>query len=420
MQFKSARCAVLAFVLAVPFAAESATLKYAVTPIGPDGTYAQAINGSGQVVGFYRTATGTNHPFLWDSDGFRDLGTLGGEFGEARGINDLGQVVGWSNLPDEGAHAFLYSGGGLVDLGSLGGVWSYAFSINNAGQIVGSSTVSEDPWGQNHAFLFEGGVMKNLDLPPYSSVAVINSSGYIGGFIGSTGSGFIYRNGTFSYLPGPLAAFVTDLNDRGWATGNSSTGFAFIYDGNVVRSLEGPGGASSYGNAINNQGFVVGLYRYYDSANRYRYVQEPYIYDGVQIHRLNDLIPVDSGWQLYYVNDINDAGQIVGFGFFQDQGLGYLLTPVPRTPAERIADLKASLNAHPVVPPWNEGRCTSLIVKLNSVLLDIEHGTSPCQHLDNFVGETGNQISNGSLSATEGQPWIDEARSIASAMGCVP
>jgi probable HAF family extracellular repeat protein len=84
-------------------------------------SYAQGINASGQVVGYYVSLLGQLRPFLWtQSGGIKDLGTLGGDAGVAAGINDSGQVAGWATTAAGAAHAFLWSAaGGMKDLGTL-------------------------------------------------------------------------------------------------------------------------------------------------------------------------------------------------------------------------------------------------------------------------------------------------------------
>ncbi len=43
---------------------------------------------------------------------------------------------------------------------------------------------------------------------------------------------------------------------------------------------------------------------------------------------LNTLIPRDSGWVLLSANDINNRGQIVGYGRRNGQKRAFLLTPL--------------------------------------------------------------------------------------------
>src|SRR5437868_5768487 len=62
-----------------------------------------------------------------------DLGTLGGEWSYANAINSSGQAVGYYNdtnttYPGSTSHAFLYYNGSVQDLGTLGGGNSYAYA----------------------------------------------------------------------------------------------------------------------------------------------------------------------------------------------------------------------------------------------------------------------------------------------------
>jgi len=122
-----------------------------LTTIPDPGVYMQpeAINSSGEVVGFFEDANGHRHAFVYTPAlGTRDIGSLGSSvtgtwpaFTEALGVNDAGMVVGADYWADGSKHGFLYTDlGGMVDLNTLvqlnddnidGGD-----AINDSGQIA--------------------------------------------------------------------------------------------------------------------------------------------------------------------------------------------------------------------------------------------------------------------------------------------
>ncbi len=47
------------------------------------------------------------------------------------------------------------------------------------------------------------------------------------------------------------------------------------------------------------------------------------------LQSLQELIPVNSGWDLEASTSINDRGQIVGYGIFNGDNRAFLLMPIP-------------------------------------------------------------------------------------------
>lgn len=121
--------------------------------LGGRSATAQAINNAGQVVGEAQTASGDRRAFLWEDGVMTDLGTLpdthtawpSNLWSQANAINASGQIVGYSH-DALGMRAFLWEDGVMTHLEGL----HVAHAINDAGQIVGA--------GPYTAFLWERGV----------------------------------------------------------------------------------------------------------------------------------------------------------------------------------------------------------------------------------------------------------------------
>jgi probable HAF family extracellular repeat protein len=160
---------------------------------------ATAINDRGQVVGISGTcdqAVGrftAAHAVLWEKGQVIDIGNLGeAHWNTPTAINQRGDVAGFASLPgsDPDApqlRAFLWTPrGGIRNLGTLpGDVYSEAHGINERRQVVG---ISCDAGGNCRAFLWEDGVMKDLNTlvaPGYTGILTtaqdINDRGEITG-----------------------------------------------------------------------------------------------------------------------------------------------------------------------------------------------------------------------------------------------
>jgi probable HAF family extracellular repeat protein len=142
---------------------------------------ANAINDSGQIVGYSRNTLGYPRPFLWDPlTGMRDLGTFRGgaaSVGVAYGINDRGHVVG--NADSEYGRAFLWRNGQLT---AVGPELSYAYAVNNLDHVVGEFSARAGL----RAFLSRDGSFTDLNrlIPAGSGITLtgaraINDAGWI-------------------------------------------------------------------------------------------------------------------------------------------------------------------------------------------------------------------------------------------------
>jgi probable HAF family extracellular repeat protein len=294
---------------------------------GHDRSYAVALNRSGQVVGFAKVPgdLSFNHAFIAQRNRIQELGTLGGKYSTARAINEQGQVVGDSFTRAGERHGFVWQNGTMRDIAILEkGNTSIACDINSRGQIVGGANV--EPNGKNHAFLWEKGGMRDLGL-----------------------------------LPGGSFSFAQAINEQGlvagWADSADEDIHACLWRNGVIQDLGTLGDSPSAAWSVNGQGQVVG------SADDTHQHPHAFLWEKGHLLDLNSLIPAESGWLLCLASRINDRGQIVGQGWKDGKIHGFLLTPLPPSPATHGSDNSApvlhALHSQAVSKPGQQGAAST-------------------------------------------------------------
>ncbi|MBS0658787.1 MAG: hypothetical protein JSR82_11155 [Verrucomicrobia bacterium] len=168
-----------------------------------------------------------------------DLGLFGGVSAYATGLNEIGDIVGYrvdSFGTETGFVLRAGTPGSPTFLPTMGGSTSRALAISSNGLVVGAARNFQ---GNEHAFLFDGALMSDLDptRPTLGSSAVgVNASGDVVLNINGLGP-FIYRQGRLfrltdtldrSTIPTGEANFsltnVAAINDAGEIVGTSPSG----------------------------------------------------------------------------------------------------------------------------------------------------------------------------------------------------
>jgi probable HAF family extracellular repeat protein len=283
-----------------------AAVQYTLTDLGTLGgqqSVPYGISPSGQVVGKSSVAgDSTVHAFRYFGGTMQDLGVLPGTTSSvALGINADGQIVGYSpgNLGEE---AFVYDATGMHDIGS-----GRATAINGHGVAVGYTAIA--------GFVYDGTTRQNVS-GGYNYAYGINGNGQIVGRSDLTGHAFSYQypGGGSPQDLGPGTKTAVANNDNGVIVGTFGT-HGFLFSGGIVNDL---GTVTPMG--INAGGQVVG------TTDQSR----AFLYDAGTFTDLNSLIDPNLGWVLSSANAINDAGQIVVYGYGPGfiNGHAALLTPV--------------------------------------------------------------------------------------------
>lgn len=264
------------------------------------------VNSAGTVVGTGATTSfGSNPlPLIWKNGAVAQLPLPSGQTsGRANDVNNSEVAVGSVNGGSLEVAA-IYSGSTgtvITTLAAGGSFMRTAYGINNSGLIAGQGI---DP---NNA-------ARNVGLV-YDSVADTMTD------IGS--------------LPGMNGALAFDVSNAGHVVGsamlNQGSGTPFIWDkSSGMSAIPLPAGTSQGSmRGVNSDGWAVGT-----ASSAFAI---PFLYDGSQSYRIQDLLPAGSGWDLATNTSssamgISEDGVIVGTGVHNGAVRAYALVPVVPEP----------------------------------------------------------------------------------------
>ena len=307
--------------------------------LGGANSRAYGMNEAGWVVGEAETKDGGLHAFLWTpTNGMVDLGTLGGEISRAYAVNERGQVVGEAELQDGRMQPFVWSAAeGITNLALPAGFREgYAYANNNFGMVVGVGDVGEE----TRALMWSvDGPQVPPELADRSSLAhdvsdlgdVAGQSEVGGGEAFLSRAFFAGHAGFFENLgglTGEYSSAALAVNEEGLAAGYAEQGDAthavLFNPTNGWTDLDSLDNVYSVAHGLNDRGVAVGLFvRSHEDDDR------AFVANDEGMADLNELVEPDEPWLLVEARDVNNAGQIAGYGLVKERERAFLLTPLP-------------------------------------------------------------------------------------------
>jgi probable HAF family extracellular repeat protein len=308
------------------------------------------------------SAADQNEPAAGRSPGAYEVVLLGQEgwAGSIAGdVSEDGRVVGgwWTAGGDstKDLRVVLWDGEAVVDLAALGMV--YPAQFNHAGAVTGFGANGDPIVYRPETETIESELSENLPKiePPAgfaeAQVNAVNQSGEAVGALYPVSAddadgarGFVTSASEIIVLepaPGGDTSIAWWINDAGQVVGGPARdendglifdGRAFLYDlrsGATTDLGTLPAFDGSFPWGINNAGQVVGeawLWRSNDTLLSHAFLYDP---NMAEMFDFNSLIPAGTGWVLIAASDINDAGQIVGYGMVEGSVQAFLLNPKP-------------------------------------------------------------------------------------------
>lgn len=266
-----------------------------VTTLVPGPSYGTGINNQGDIVG---SLNPYSEAFTYIGGNFTSIhAAVASPGNESYGIaiNDHGLVGGHVYRGGEDTRGFLYHDGIVEEIGTFGGDYSPLLALNNHGAATGYAAFQGPAGGYFHAYLYQDGILQDLDT---LAVGTVSSAG-------------------------------VDINDLGQIVGYAGSR-AVLFSGGAVIDLGDLGGYGGYAYALNEAGTIVGEAFIGYSAGA---IAHAFVYANGVMTDLNALIAPLGGWEVTVANDINEAGQILGTACQGGSCASVLLTPVPEPSA---------------------------------------------------------------------------------------
>lgn len=258
-------------------------------------------NDNGRIAGTCAASLfGTSRlPVIWINGAVAPLTLPAGEtLGDANDINAGGFAVG---SVDSGSfqQAVIYFGPNvtvITQTTSTGCFFNTAFGINDSGRIIGTG-IDPNNAARNVGMVFDMGQSSAFEV---------------------------------GALPGANGALAFGIGNGGHIVGssmmNQGAGLPFIWtqSGGMVAIPLPTGTTQGSARAVNTAGWAVGT-----ASSAFAI---PFLYDGTNTHRLADLIPAGTGWDLSTNTSssalgISDNGVIVGTGVFNGAVHAYAMVP---------------------------------------------------------------------------------------------
>jgi uncharacterized membrane protein len=203
-----------------------------------------------------------------------------------------------------------------------GAVQTFPGGVNNAGVMVGEYI---DQSQVAHGYIRSGKKLTPVDHPQSVGTSCTNlplngTIAVVGFYITTLGNsvGFLYKNGTFTDIPGPAGATASaafGINDTeaivGDYTDSSGATHGFMLKGTTYTTLDVPGGLSTVAYGIDNKGNI--LLSWEDS----KFTFKASLYNGKTYKAIN--VP-GAAHSIAY--DLNSAGDVV-YQWFDASGTSH-------------------------------------------------------------------------------------------------
>ncbi len=323
---------------------------------GDAASQGMGVSPGGVAVGRSLGAQGT--AFTWTTGaGISPLPNFTGKpFGVANGANDSGLVAGTgaTTFFGSGAVPLLWTNGAVAQLpisGALG--VGRANDVNASGIVVGSNGGGS---AEVAAYWSAGAVnLITATTPGGSSMTTAFRVNDVGSAVGvgtdpanpARNVGLMYdvNGNTMAEIPslaGDNGTIAFDISQAGHVVGssmlNQGAGMPFIWS-QATGSLEIPlpvGTSQGSARGVNSNGWAVGT-----ASSAFAI---PFLYDGEDTYRLQDLIDAATGWDLSMNTSssalgIAEDGSIVGTGIFNGETRAFYMSIVPAPGAAALFGL---------------------------------------------------------------------------------